>query len=129
MPFVQISLLKGKPSNTLKAIGESIHTALIEEFGIPVLDKFQVIQEVESDQLIFPPSYLEIPHTENIIYIQITAKEGRTVEMKQGLYKKIALLINEQTGISIDDVFIVLTENKAENWSFGRGQAQLATKA
>ena len=48
--------------------------------------------------------------------------------MKQRLYEKIALLIHERTGVSVDDVVIVLTENKAENWSFGRGQAQLVVE-
>ncbi|MBW1750946.1 MAG: tautomerase family protein [Deltaproteobacteria bacterium] len=33
--------------------------------------------------------------------------------------------LREKTNISSDDVFIVLSENKEENWSFGRGQAQL----
>lgn len=125
MPFVQVSLLRGKQPQTITAITESIHKALVEEFKIPVLDKFQVIREVDTGHLIFPPNYLGIPHSENIIYIHITAKEGRTVEMKMRLYKKIATLIYEKTGIPTEDVFIVLTENKAENWSFGGGKAQL----
>lgn len=129
MPFVQVSLLKGRSKATVKAVGDAIHRALVEEFGIPELDKFQVIRELEADQLVFPPSYLEIPHSENMVYIQITAKEGRTTEMKVRLYKKIASLIHQHTGISTDDVFIVLTENRAENWSFGRGEAQLVTEA
>ena len=45
--------------------------------------------------------------------------------MKRRLYEKIASLINERSGFSTDDVFIMLSENRAENWSFGRGQAQL----
>jgi len=129
MPFVQVSLLRGKPPQTVAKIVDSIHTALVEEFKIPESDKFQVVREVDADHLIFPASYHGIPHSENIIYIHITAKEGRTIETKKRLYAKIAALIHERAGISIDDVFIVLTENKGENWSFGRGQAQLAVDA
>ena len=125
MPFVQVSLLRGKPPQTIEAIVESIHAALVDEFNIPESDKFQVVHEVDSKQLIFPPSYLGIPHSENIVYIHITAKKGRTVEMKKRLYEKIASLIHKRAGISTDDVFIVLTENNEENWSFGRGEVQL----
>jgi 4-oxalocrotonate tautomerase len=45
--------------------------------------------------------------------------------MKKSLYSKIAGLISEKEAISKDDIFIVLSENSVENWSFGRGQAQL----
>ena len=125
MPFVQIMLLEGKSSKILSAIGDSVHKALVEEFKIPELDKFQVIHEKKRNNLIFPPEYFDIPHSDNIVYIHITAKEGRTVQMKKQLYAKIAMLISEQTDISSDDVVIVLSENKGENWSFGRGLAQL----
>ena len=80
---------------------------------------------MKSNNLIFPAFYLDIPHTENIVYIHITAKEGRTVKMKKRLYAKIASLISGKTTISSEDIFIVLSENKEENWSFGRGIAQL----
>ena len=129
MPFVQVSLLRGKPPQTVATIVDSIHKALVNEFGIPESDKFQVVHEVDEEQLVFPPCYHGIPHSKNIVYIQITAKEGRTIEMKRRLYAKIATLIHERVGISTDDVFIALTENKAENWSFGRGQAQLVVDA
>jgi len=125
MPFVQISLLRGKSLKHITGISESVHQALMEEFNVPALDKFQVVHEVEPHQLVFPSSYLEIPHTEDIVYIHITCKEGRTVEMKRRLYRKIASLIASRTGLPDDDVVIVLAENAAENWSFGRGKAQL----
>lgn len=125
MPFVQIHLMKGRTPERLQNISNAVHQALVEEFNIPELDKFQVINELEEGKLIFPPEYLGIPHTKDMIYIHITAKQGRTAEMKKRLYAKIAYKISENESISKDDIFIVLTENSEENWSFGRGQAQL----
>lgn len=125
MPFVQISLVRGKSTEHIAALSESVHQALMEEFNVPALDKFQVVHEVEPHRLVFPPSYLGIPHTEDIVYIHITCKEGRTVAMKQSLYRKIVFLLASRTGLSENDVVIVLAENAAENWSFGRGEAQL----
>ncbi len=126
MPFVQISLAKGRTHQVRTAITQAVHSSLVEEFHIPELDKFQVVRELDTDQLVFPTSYLDVPHTGKIIFIHITAKEGRTVDMKKRLYQKIAERVSEAADIASDDVFIVLAENKAENWSFGRGQAQLA---
>ncbi len=128
MPYVQITLLQGKSPDYVSAIVDSVHQALVEEFKIPEQDKFQVVREVEPHQLIFPESYLGISHTDNILYIHITAKEGRTTDMKKRLYAKIAALVNERTDLPVDDIVIVLSENKVENWSFGRGSAQLIDK-
>ena len=128
MPFVQISILRGKSPESILNISNSIHQALVEEFGIPELDKFQVVKEVNEGCLIYPPEYLGIPHSKDIIYIHITAKIGRTVEMKKKLYAKIATAISDKENISQDDIFIVLSENSEENWSFGQGKAQLVEK-
>lgn len=126
MPFVQISLVRGKSLDHIAALSESVHQALMEEFNVPALDRFQVVHEVEPHRLVFPPNYLGVPHTKDIVYIHITCKEGRTVAMKRSLYRKMASLIASRTGLSDNDVVIVLIENAAENWSFGRGETQLA---
>ena len=125
MPFVQISLIEGKSPEHISAISQSVHQALVEEFKIPEPDKFQVVNEVKSHQLIFPDHFLDVPHTDDLVFIHITAKEGRTVDIKRGLYAKIVALIEARTDLSSDDVMIILSETKAENWSFGRGKAQL----
>ncbi len=59
MPFVQVSLLRGKSPQAFDAIVESIHEALVDEFNIPESDKFHVVHEVDSKHLIYPPSYLQ----------------------------------------------------------------------
>ncbi len=125
MPFVKISLKTGKSKTYKKAISDSVHDSLVEVFGIPNLDKFQIITEVPKENIIYPSSYMDIPHTSEIIYIHITAKKGRSSEMKKKLYKSITSLIHQKTGHSIDDIMIIMVENEEENWSFGRGKAQL----
>jgi len=64
MPFVRISLKTGKSSEYLKNISESVHESLVNIFGIPELDKFQVIYEVEASNIIFAKNdliYLNTP--------------------------------------------------------------------
>lgn len=75
MPFVQVSLVRGKPPQTIAAITESIHKALVDEFKIPEPDRFQVVREVDASHLIFPPIFLGIEHSENI-YLHTYYCEG-----------------------------------------------------
>jgi len=82
---------------------------------------------LETENLIFPENYMGIPHSDELIYIQITAKAGRTVEMKQELYQAITREITQRTSHSSDNLIINLIENDSANWSFGRGIAQLVT--
>ena len=125
MPFVRISLPKKLSLQTKNTISESIHQSLIEEFYIPKDDYFHVIEELENHQIKYPESYLGISHTEEIIYVQITAGQGRTLEQKKKLYHQIATKISSSTTILINNIIIVLLENNGlENWSFGNGEIQ-----
>lgn len=125
MPFVRISLPKALSLKTKNNISEAVHQSLIEEFNIPVDDYFHVIEELEFHQIKYPKSYLGISHSEEIVYVQITAGQGRTLEQKRKLYQQIATKISTSTEITINNVIIVLLENNGlENWSFGNGEIQ-----
>lgn len=128
MPFVRISLPKKLSLETKNNISEAIHQSLIAEFHIPAADYFHVIEELEPHQIKYPESYLGISHSENIIYVQITAGQGRTLEQKKQLYHQIATRIAASTEILVNNIIIVLLENNGlENWSFGNGEIQEPT--
>ena len=125
MPFVRISLPKKLILETKNSISQAIHESLIAEFHIPKDDYFHVIEELEPHQIKYPESYLGISHSEDIVYIQITAGQGRTLEQKKKLYHQITSKIAASTEITINNVIIVLLENNGlENWSFGNGEIQ-----
>jgi phenylpyruvate tautomerase PptA (4-oxalocrotonate tautomerase family) len=126
MPFVKINVAQNLADQVKKNISLAVHEGLMENFNIPLTDYFQVIHEIRTPDLFYPDSYMNIPHTGNIVYIEITARYGRTVEMKKSLYRAIADKIAASTPIQVDDVIIVLTEVAAENWSLGQGNAQMA---
>ena len=124
MPFVRISLMEGKPAAYRQAIGSAIHQAMVDTINIPEQDRFQVIIEHKPDGLIYDPSYLDIQRSDDIIFVQITMRFGRTVEQKKALYARICELLAESPGVRSQDVFINLIEVAIENWSFGDGIAQ-----
>jgi 4-oxalocrotonate tautomerase len=125
MPLVRIDLRKGKTAAYRQGIGRVVYEAMVS-VGVPQKDRFQIIAEHEGDDFIFDPSYLGIERTHDLVIIQITWNEGRTVEQKKTLYKAIAEGLSQSLGLRTEDVFVNLVEVKKENWSFGKGIAQYA---
>ena len=125
MPLVRIDLRKGKQAAYREAISRIVHEALVS-VGVPKDDRFQVISEHDSENFVFDLNYLDIRRTEDLVIIQITWNEGRTVEQKKALYKAIADGLAATLSLRREDVFIVLVEVRKENWSFGNGVAQYA---
>ena len=128
MPLVRIDLNKSYNLDDSKKIGELVYRAMEEAISVPKDDKFQIITRHDSSDLNIPDSYLGIKYTDKIVIIQITLNAGRSVELKQKLYKRIAEDLNKNLNIRKEDIFIGLVEVAKENWSFGNGEAQYASK-
>ena len=126
MPLVRISLMQGKSARYGKQVGEIVYQAMRSAIAIPAHDHFQIITEHDHTSLIYDPTFLDIERTDDIIVIQITLNEGRTLEAKKALYQEIAGRLHTDLGIRTEDVFINLVEVNKENWSFGNGIAQYA---
>lgn len=127
MPLVRISLIQGQTESFRQKLGDAVHRAMVETISVPPQDRFQIITEHTKSHFIYDPSYLNIRRTEDLIMIQITLNQGRTVEMKKALYKRIAELLHQEVDVRKEDVFVNLVEVAKENWSFGNGEAQYAT--
>lgn len=126
MPLVRISLLEGKPESFLQKAGDAVHRAMVETINVPPLDRFQIITEHSKPQFIYDPEYLNIRRSDCLIIIQITLNQGRTLEMKKALFKRIAELLHQELNVRKEDVLVSLVEVPKENWSFGDGKAQYA---
>ena len=126
MPLVRISLAEGKSADYRRAVGDVVHQAMVDTINCPPLDRFQIISQHRLEDFIYAPVYLDIAHTDDLVVIQITLNEGRTVEMKKELFKRIAEDLASRIRLRPEDVFISLVEVKKENWSFGNGVAQYA---
>lgn len=127
MPLVRIALPSGKPPNFARAVSQGVHQALVDIFGVPADDMFQIISEhAPGTHLVRPGSYLGIEYSDDLTIIQITANDTRTLEQKKALYARIAENLSKDAGLRREDVLISLVEVKKENWSFGNGVAQYA---
>ena len=125
MPLVRIALPQARGAAHRKAISSGIQHELMEAFGVPQDDLFQVITQHEpGTEIVRPTSYLGIEYSDNLTLIQITVSDTRTVDQKKALFAGIVHHLSENPGLRPEDVLINLVEVKKENWSFGRGIAQ-----
>ncbi|MBY5663376.1 tautomerase family protein [Rhizobium leguminosarum] len=125
MPFVRISLRKGKSPDYLMALADNIQRALVETFDVPENDRFQAIHQHDENELIFDRSYLAGPRSNDFVYISITIGRPRTAEMKAALYRRLADLLVQSPGLRPEDLMIVISTSTPEDWSFGDGIAQM----
>ena len=117
MPLVTISILKGKSSEYIKAVGESINSAVIETMGFPNDDRYQIIHQLD-------PECLQLQSREgDRVMLHLVMRAGRSNKAKQAFYKKAAENLAKNPGIDPANIFITITENHDIDWSFRDGTA------
>ncbi|CAJ3626102.1 tautomerase enzyme family protein [Burkholderia pseudomallei] len=124
MPFTRIALREGKSAEYRRALSEGVHCALQHAFAVPVDDIFMTVTEQSADNFFYGRDYLGIARSDDLVMIQITANNTRTLEQKRELYRLIADQLAQRPGVRREDVFVSLVEVLKEDWSFGNGIAQ-----
>jgi phenylpyruvate tautomerase PptA (4-oxalocrotonate tautomerase family) len=123
MPFLHISLRAGKPEAYRQAIFDSLYRAMRETLNVPEDDQFMAITEHEAANFRYGAAF-GVARSDDLVYIQITVFDTRTVEQKKALFRRIAELLGENPGIRPEDVFVNVYATAKENWSVGNGLAQ-----
>lgn len=126
MPLVRIDVTAGRTEPELRAIADAIHEGIVDVYGIPARDRFQVINELPAGRIIAQDAGLGFERSAGVVVIQIFTQRGRTDETKAKLYERLASGLAE-VGVAGEDVFIGYVENGPQDWSFGFGRAQYLT--
>ncbi|HEU4845379.1 MAG TPA: tautomerase family protein [Burkholderiaceae bacterium] len=122
MPMSRISLLKGKSPEYLRAVSDSLHQALVDTFGVPADDRFQVIHQHEAYEMSFDRHYLGGPRSDDYMLICVTAGRARSAAVKQAFYRRLVGLLAESPGVRPQDVMVVINTTQADDWSFAGGE-------
>ncbi|AMO23341.1 tautomerase family protein [Ramlibacter solisilvae] len=126
MPLLHISLRAGKPEAYRQAIFDGLYRAMRETFNVPEDDQFMAATEHEAANFRYGASYLGVARSDDLVFIQITANDTRTLDQKKALFRRIAELLGDKPGLRPEDVFVSLVEVAKENWSLGNGVAHYA---
>ncbi|MFH6783552.1 MULTISPECIES: tautomerase family protein [Methylobacterium] len=126
MPFIFVSMRVGKSKLYRRAILDGLYLAMRETFSVPEDDQFMTITEHDNDSFRYGVNYGGIDRSDDVIFIQISAMNTRSIEQKKALYRRIVENLGANPGLREEDVFINIVEGARENWSLGRGLAQYA---
>jgi 4-oxalocrotonate tautomerase len=125
MPLLHISMRAGKSEAYRKAIFDGLYRAMREALNVPEDDQFMTISEHDAANFRYGSAF-GIARSDDLVFIQITVFDSRTVEQKKKLFRRIAELLGESPGLRPEDVFVNVVEAAKENWSVGNGVAQFA---
>src|ERR1700685_2510974 len=121
MPFVNISLARGKPGEYLEAVSRAAHDALVAELHMKPEDEFQLIHQHEMGEMVFNRSFRGGPRSEDWIVFTITDGLERGQRAKRRFYQTLVRVLHEGPGVRPADVFVMMTVTPAENFSFADG--------
>jgi 4-oxalocrotonate tautomerase len=124
MPLTRVSLRRGKPIAYRQAILDGVYRAMRATFDVPEEDRFMTITEHDEDNFSYSANYLGISRSDDLVMIQLTVSNTRSVQKKQALYRRIVENLSADPGLRPEDILINLVEVLPENWSFGHGVAQ-----
>src|SRR2546427_12054079 len=88
-----------------------------ETFNVPEDDQFMTITEHDGDNFRYSASYLGVARSDDLVLVQLTVSNTRSLEQKKALFSRIAELLVESPGLRPEDVFVNLVEVDKENWS------------
>ena len=125
MPFLHISLRAGKPEGYRQAIFDGLYRAMRDALNVPEDDQFMTITEHDAANFRYGNAY-GVARSADVVYIQITVFNTRTLEQKEALCRRIVELLGESPGIRPQDVFVNIYDAAKENWYLGHGLAQYA---
>jgi phenylpyruvate tautomerase PptA (4-oxalocrotonate tautomerase family) len=124
--MTRINMRAGKSPAYRQALLDGIYQAMRETFNVPEDDQFMTITEHDGDNFRYGATYLGVARSDDLVLIQITANNTRSLEQKKALFRRIAELLGHNPGLRPEDVFVSLVEVEKANWSMGHGLAQYA---
>ncbi|RZK23270.1 MAG: tautomerase family protein [Hymenobacter sp.] len=112
MPFVQLSLLRGKPAPAIRVIADGVHQTLVEAFETLPKDRFQVIHQLAPDELRFDADYLDGHRTPDLVLLHLVAARTRSTTTKQAFYQAVVNRLAYDPGLRPQAVQLILSPNE-----------------
>lgn len=126
MPLVLVHLVRGRGPEQVRGVLDAVHEAVVEAFGVPERDRYQVVHQHEPGHLVVQDTGLDLPCTDAVALVQVISRK-RDRSAKEALYRLLAEGLQERCGISPTDLVVSVLENGDDDWSFGLGRAQFLT--
>jgi phenylpyruvate tautomerase PptA (4-oxalocrotonate tautomerase family) len=126
MPLLYIDLIEGRTPAEVKTLLDAIHDAVVDAFGVPPRDRYQVVHTHPAHEIVAWDTGLGIDRSSRLVVLHVVSRR-RTREMKEKFYELLASNLADRCGVDPANLIVSITENADEDWSFGHGRAQFLT--
>lgn len=126
MPLLQFDVVEGRGSEAIRKILDVAHSVVLEAFGVPERDRYQLVYEHKPHNMVFWDTGLGFERSSQFIMLRVFTSP-RSDEQKQQFMRRMADELSTQCGIAGEDLMISFISNQKGDWSFGLGEAQYMT--
>jgi phenylpyruvate tautomerase PptA (4-oxalocrotonate tautomerase family) len=126
MPLLYVDVIEGRTPAELRTLLDALHDAVVEAFGVPPRDRYQVVHTHPANEIVAWDTGLGIERSSQLVVLHVVSRR-RSAEMKQKFYELAATNLAERCGLDPTDLIVSITDNGDDDWSFGHGRAQFIT--
>jgi phenylpyruvate tautomerase PptA (4-oxalocrotonate tautomerase family) len=126
MPLLYVDLIEGRTPAEIRALLDAIHDAVVEAFGVPPRDRYQVVRTHPAHEIVVWDTGLGIDRSSQLVVLHVVSRR-RSPENKRRFYELVAANLATRCGLDPADLVISITDNGDDDWSFGYGRAQFLT--
>ena len=126
MPLLRFDLVAGRRPDEVATLLDAAHAAVVEAFGVPDGDRYQVVHQHPEGELVVHDTGLGIERTRDVVVLQVTSRP-RPRAQKEAFYRLLVERLRTRCGTAPSDVVVSVVENSDADWSFGHGRAQFLT--
>lgn len=126
MPLIYVDLIEGRTPAAIRTVLDAVHDAVVEAFGVPPRDRYQVVRTHPEHEIVALDTGLEIDRSDALVIVHAVSRR-RTAAMKQQFYRLLADNLATRCALDPTDLIVSISENGDEDWSFGHGRAQFLT--
>ncbi|QUN06512.1 tautomerase family protein [Shewanella yunxiaonensis] len=126
MPLLVFDMIEGRAPQTVRKILDCTHQVVLEVFGVPTRDRYQIVHENKDYQMVVEDTGLGYQRSNDVIILRVFTSP-RSTEQKHLFMKRLCEDLQQQCAIAPQDLMISFFTNTQDDWSFGEGEAQYST--
>merc|ERR1719162_2610512 len=97
MPLIHIYLQEGKDAKYIQGLGDALHETLLETWGIPVKDRFQIYHQKTPEELQIDRTMWGVQRSDDLVVFHIFSSP-RSKLMKLAFYRRFPEILKEKVG-------------------------------
>lgn len=126
MPLLTFDVIQGRSESEIRTLLDAAHRAVLTAFKVPPRDRYQIVHENKSYQMVFQDTGLGFERSDKLVMVRVYTSP-RSEAQKTLFMAELARELQENCGVGGNDLMISFITNSKGDWSFADGEAQYLT--